>query len=287
MFTRHVSSEQPSDISKGNVGVFPVQENPDRAAGSACSAPSLVSNDSARRTGIDTAFYTIGVDRHLHPFAGQESWICLQGLSGRLPGEGNNGDGFSSDLYLQRVPPISDNLSQRGGATRPPSVGPRGSSCSGKERSEHVLQEKPSIHGSYCGDFGQVAKVPGFIEKTRALSRLPTREWMDLSTTVERIESVLGRLERGGSSGDEFTLPAGAHFRSQRFVRVVAERMSRPMRDAQREKQDSVALSGYVNVPARGNHCLIDVDLVEAPERDTTSVANPLRLLLERESATY
>lgn len=59
------------------------------------------------------------------------------------------------------------------------------------------------------------------------------------------------------------------------------------MRDAHTEKQDPVASLGYVDATVRGNHCLIDVDKVAVPTSDCASVADPLELLFERESALF
>lgn len=59
------------------------------------------------------------------------------------------------------------------------------------------------------------------------------------------------------------------------------------MKDAKTEAQDSVGSLGYVGASVRGDHYLIDVDKVAVPTPDTASVADPLELLLERDSALY
>lgn len=52
-------------------------------------------------------------------------------------------------------------------------------------------------------------------------------------------------------------------------------------------KQDSASFFGHVDASVRGNHCLIDVDNVAVPTPDSASVADPLELIFERESALF
>lgn len=59
------------------------------------------------------------------------------------------------------------------------------------------------------------------------------------------------------------------------------------MKDAEADGQGAAAFFGYVGAPVRGDHCLIDVDKVTVPAPDCASVADPLRLLTERESTRF
>lgn len=185
------------------------------------------------------------------------------------------------------MPPLPNRLLKRLGAPGASSSGPRWRSGSLKEGLKLILREERSLHGACSGDFRKVAEASVIGWYTRHLSRLPVLDWTDLGTTVARLESVLGCLERGVSSGDECTYPAGTQFLSRRFVRAAAERTSQLMKDAKSEQQDSVSFFGYFGAQGRGDHRLIDIYMVAVPTPDTASVSNPLELLFKRVSVLF
>lgn len=82
-------------------------------------------------------------------------------------------------------------------------------------------------------------------------------------------------------------LPVNAPLRSQRFVLLAAERTSRLIEDAKTDELDPVASFEYVGAMDRGDRCMIDVGMVAVPSTDTASVANPLELLFEQDSALF
>lgn len=59
------------------------------------------------------------------------------------------------------------------------------------------------------------------------------------------------------------------------------------MDDAKARPQESAALFGYISDGDRGDHCDIDVRMVAIPSANEASVANPFRILPDREAARF
>lgn len=237
-------------------------------SGAQSGATAYVSDRSAHCANRDKPFYARGIDHQIYSGSSRKSRSPKQGQLGRLHGSRNNFKRFGSFFSVRRVSSVPINILNSSGTASETTSGPRKGCRDGEEGKRLILREESRLHGTGKFSIKEVSEASKLREfHPRPTSRLPTRNWRDEVSIITRLSHALGSLERGDAENNLERVPGcSSPIRDLYFVRQATGRTNQLIGFVQDSVQDGSAIPGYSSALARGDHCLLDFNMVALPK---------------------